>query len=360
MCEAARRAWLEAVDRFPGNPSSPHRLGARADRALSEARERLATCLGVGAQGIVWTSGATESNNLLLHHVARTNAGEVWISAVEHPCVLSAARHWLPERHRLIPVTSEGDVDLDWIENGLRKQRPALVGVMAANNETGVVTSWQSVARACREHGVPFFTDAAQAIGKSRDTDMGTANYFSGCAHKFGGPPGVGFLRTTGPLAPLFFGGPQEDGRRPGTENVPGAIACAAALEQRLANLQERRPGERAAARDRFEEALAAAIPGIQIIGRAGPRLWNTSAMIMPPVDCQRRWVVRLDKRGFAVSTGSACSSGSERMSHVLEAMKLDGSGERMLRVSGGWETPDSLWTELAGAIIETAMEFGN
>lgn len=163
--------------------------------------------------------------------------------------------HWLAGRVRQIPATANGDVDLDWIYDHLRERRPALVGVMAANNETGIIPSWRAVANACREQGVPFFTDAAQAIGKEIIPDLATANYFSGCAHKFGGPPGVGFLRASGPLTPLLFGGSQEDGRRAGTKNVPGALSCAAALK-RIAELKKRPPAERALVRDRFEHPL--------------------------------------------------------------------------------------------------------
>src|SRR5437867_2052950 len=143
----ARQAWLEAADKFIGNPSSPHRVGARADAALTEARQKLAVFLGCDALDIVWTSSATESNNLVLHHYAQsldTNA-EVWVSAIEHPCVLEATKHYFPRRHRFIPVNRSGIVDLEWLRKKIAKRRPGMIAVMAANNETGVLQPWRDV-----------------------------------------------------------------------------------------------------------------------------------------------------------------------------------------------------------------------
>src|SRR6266536_1972998 len=140
LMPAAREAWFRAVDEFIGNPSSPHRVGNRADAALSDARTRLARLLGCDALDIVWTSGATEANNHALHHFARTLPAdaEVWVCAIEHPSVSETAAHYFGSRVRAIPVSHEGVVDLDWLSVGLRRTRPGLVAVMAANNVTGV------------------------------------------------------------------------------------------------------------------------------------------------------------------------------------------------------------------------------
>ncbi len=359
-CAEALHAWTEAVSRFPGNPSSPHRLGARAARALDEARERVAAVLGARAEDVVWTSGATEANNAVLYDVATSGPGETWWSAVEHPCVVAAAKRWLPGRHRWIPVTPEGVLDLDWMTRCWDEgTRPALVGVMAANNETGVLQPWREALAWCRERGVRFHCDAAQWLGKLPGAGLGAADFLVGCAHKFGGVPGVGFLVCPAGTRPLLVGGPQEEGRRAGTENVAGAVACAAALEARERALREQGPTLRAVARDRFEATLRAAVPGIRFLGAGAPRLWNTSAFLMPVVDCRRRWVVRLDKLGFAVSTGSACASGQEKPSHVLAAMGVDGAGERMLRASGGWETEAGDWQALGQTLADVAREWG-
>ncbi len=414
LSHAAKRAWIEAAEEFPANPSSPHRLGARAEAALAGAREELARLLDCAAFDLVWTSGATESNNMVLHHLSRTLSGkkEVWVSAIEHPCILSPAQHYFGKMLRHIPVSGHGVVDLDWIERRLsNSQRPALIAVMAANNETGVIQPWQTVLKLCREHDVPFFCDAAQWIGKMPAQNIGQCDWVSGCAHKFGGPKGVGFVKcpSSGAVTPLIFGGEQEEGRRSGTENVAGVLAMIAALEecesrigcgktqraQRTLDtppLHSLSPGERAGVRgnsaplrtrpvesskalepsialssdqaklqqwrDEFEAHLLKRLPHCKIVGASEPRLWNTVAALMPQANCQQRWVVKLDKAGFAVSTGSACSSGKEKPSHVLQAMGLPAdASNRMLRFSSGWQTTKEEWDQLADAILRVNSE---
>lgn len=355
LCHAAQLAWLDATERFVGNPSSPHRLGARAEAALEQARERLAGWLGCAAGGIVWTSGATEANNAVLRHAALAGAEEVWISAIEHPCVLASARRYFPKAHRVIPVTRNGIVEIAWLADALRHSRPGLVAVMAANNETGVLQPWREVMALCREHGVPFFCDAAQWVGKLPASGLGAGDFISGCAHKFGGPQGVGFLQCPAKFHPLLVGGPQEEGRRAGTENVAGVLAMVAALEEREASLA--RGGEmaaRLAVRGDFEAKLARDVAGAEIVGSATDRLWNTVSVVLPELaDCRLRWVVKLDKLGFAVSTGSACASGKEETSHVLAAMGVSaGEASRVLRCSGGWETREEDWVALRGGLV--------
>ena len=359
LIPAARETWLDAAERFVGNPSSPHRLGARADAALTQAREKLAGWLQCAADDIVWTSGATESNNAVLHHAAQAGAGEAWISSIEHPCVLAATARYFPNRTRHIPVTSDGVVDVTWLADHLQKSRPTLIGVMAANNETGVLQPWREVAALCREHGVPFFCDAAQWIGKLLAEPLGTHDFLSGCAHKFGGPQGVGFLKVPGQFRSLIVGGPQEEDRRAGTENVAGVLAMVAALEHREKQISHGGVADRIAIRSGFESELQRAINGVQILGENANRLWNTVSVIMPEVaDCRQRWVVKLDKLGFAVSTGSACASGKEQPSHVLSAMGIapDAAG-RVLRFSSGWETRAGDWDELLGGLQRAFSE---
>lgn len=180
LSHAARAAWLDAVERYVGNPSSPHRQGARAEAALAQAREQLAARLGCAAAAeIVWTSGATEANNAVLHHAMRTTEGEVWISAIEHPSVLAVAQRFFSKTHRLIPVTRAGVVDLTWLAVKLMERRPVLVAVMAANNETGVLQPWREALALCRENGVPFFCDAAQWVGKLPAHGLGACDYMS-------------------------------------------------------------------------------------------------------------------------------------------------------------------------------------
>src|SRR3989454_593447 len=255
---AARQAWLDATQQFIGNPSSPHRVGARADAALTEAREKLAAMLACDPLDIVWTSGATESNNAVLHHFARTLAAgvEVWISAIEHPCVIEAAQHYFPQRRRLIPVTQEGIIDLDWLTSELAEARPGLVAVMAANNVTGVLQPWREALAICRQYKVPFFCDAVQWLGKIPAKGLGECGFVSGCAHKFGGPRGIGFLKcpSQGQVHSLILGGTQEEGRRAGTENVAGALSFVAALEAREEAMESGQAKPRVGWREDFEK----------------------------------------------------------------------------------------------------------
>jgi len=356
----AREAWLEASDKFIGNPSSPHRVGSRADMHLQTARVKLADILGCDPLDIVWTSGATESNNMVLHHLARTvpSTARICLSSIEHPCVMSAARNYFGQRRRLIPVDKTGMIDLEWLETELAKNRPALVGVMAANNETGVLQPWQHVAELCREKEVPFFCDAAQWLGKLPALGLGRCDFVSGCAHKFGGPKGVGFLKVApGPFHALIHGGQQEEGRRAGTENVAGVSAMLAALEVREAAIGLRKHVSQAAWRNEFERRLAKSLP-VEVLGQVADRLWNTTSVLMPEADCQQRWVVKMDRHGFAVSTGSACASGKEEPSHVLSAMGYENvQAGRVLRFSSGWETTESDWMQLLEGVIQVSEE---
>jgi cysteine desulfurase len=354
----AKTAWLDAAERFPGNPSSPHRIGSRADAALADARERLARILGCSPLDIVWTSGASESGNTVFHHFAGRldSAAEVWISAIEHPCVLESARHFFGARLKLIPVPRNGVVDLKWLAAELGKKRPGLIAIMAANNETGVLQPWREVLALCREGRVPFFCDAVQWIGKLPAAGFGECDFVSGSAHKFGGPKGVGFLKCPrdGLVEPLIRGGPQEDRRRAGTENVAGVLAMLAALEEREVLLAAGEYKQREAWRDEFERALLSRLPGASVIGAGQPRLWNTVSAMMPETDCRQRWVVKLDKAGYAVSTGSACASGKESPSHVLLAMGFaPAEAGRVLRFSSGWETTREQWGELLDALVK-------
>jgi len=292
----------------------------------------------------------------VLHHFARTldPKAEVWSSAIEHPCVIQAAQHYFPRRRRLVPVTPDGIIDLDWLTVELSETRPGLVAVMAANNVTGVLQPWREALAICRQYKVPFFCDAVQWLGKISAKGLGDCDFVSGCAHKFGGPRGIGFLKcpSKGHFQPLIFGGPQEEGRRAGTENVAGALSFVAALEAREHAMQSGEAKPRVGWREDFETQLLEAAPGTIIVGKGKKRLWNTVAALMPDVAAQARWVVKLDKLGFAVSTGSACSTGKEEPSHVLCAMSLKpAEATRVLRFSSGWETTPDEWTALAEAV---------
>ena len=348
----AREAWLHATERFGGNPSSMHQAGTRASIALADAREKLAEMLGCHPLDLIWTSGATEANNMVMHHFAKKlgPTGEVWISAIEHPCVFDSTHYYFGRRAKLIPVTHDGVIDMDWLTAELADSRPALVAVMAANNETGIIQPWREARAICHQYKVPFFTDAVQFIGKMPVTGLGECDYVSGAAHKFGGPRGVGFLKIPhrSVMAPLLHGGKQEGGRRAGTENVAIIAAMMAALEVREKQILRSEHLLRKVWRDNFEAQFLRALPGATVIGHNQPRLWNTVSALMPDGDRKSQWVIRLDKAGFAVSTGSACTTGKEEPSHVLSAMGYKAAqAVRSVRFSAGWETTEADWDAL-------------
>ncbi len=353
----AREAWLDAVERYPGNPSSLHRIGTRADKALDDARLVLANHLGCSPLDIVWTSGATESNNMVWHHISRTipKDGEVWISSIEHPCCIESAKYWLGDRIQWIPTFENGVIDPGWLHSRLRKKQPHLVCIMAANNETGCLQPWEETQDFCKEHKIPFFCDAAQWVGRLSVKGLGACDWVSACAHKFGGPKGVGFLKcpSKGRFEPLLIGGPQELKRRAGTENVPGILSMVTALDTREKELSEEAINDRLGIQKKFESYIQSHVPDLIILGNRSKRLWNTTTVVMPDLDCRIRWVVKLDKLGFAVSTGSACSSGKEETTHVLASMRLKKSeASRVLRFSSGWDTDFSSWKELGIAMV--------
>lgn len=357
----AREAWLDATEKIHGNPSSPHQFGLAAHKALTDARERLAHHLGCHPADIIWTSGATEANNMALHHFAQMldAKSEVWISAIEHPCVHDSSQHYFGKRLKTIPVTHDGVVDMEWFATEMADTRPGVVSVMCANNETGVIQPWREILAICQAYEVPFFTDAVQWLGKMPSKDLGACDFITGAAHKFGGPRGVGFLKAPhrSKINSLLFGGKQERGQRAGTENLPIIVAMIAALDAREKQLANDDHETRAVWREKFEKLLLRQVPGSTVVGLGVPRLWNTVSALMPEGG-QQRWVTRLDKAGFAVSTGSACTTGKEEPSHVLSAMGYKaGQVTQVLRFSSGWETTAADWEALEKGIVKVYGE---
>jgi len=298
---------------------------------------------------------------MCLHHFAQTldAKAEVWISAIEHPCVHDSAKHYFGKRAKMIPVTHDGVVDLEWFANEMADARPGLVAVMAANNETGVIQPWRELHVICQTYEVPFFSDAVQWLGKMPAKGLGDCDYLSGAAHKFGGPRGVGFLKVPhkSRVSSLLFGGKQEKGQRAGTENVPIILAMLAALEVREKQIARGDHQTRAEWKEKFEKLLLRQVPGSTLVGAGVPRLWNTVSALMPEGG-QQRWVTRLDKAGFAVSTGSACTTGKEEPSHVLSAMGFKPmQAAQVLRFSSGWETTAADWEALEKGLAKVYAE---
>ncbi len=324
-------AALARVLGVTGNPSSVHRFARLARREMEDAREAVAALAGARPEEVVFTSGGTEANNLAL---AGTRRQRILVSAGEHDSVLNAADH--AER---VPLTRDGVVDLAALQARLGAgARPALVSVMLANNETGVIQPLARVAEAAHGRGALVHCDAVQAAGKI-PVDMAAlgVDLMSLSAHKLGGPQGVGALIVgeAVELAPLLRGGGQERRRRAGTENVPGIAGFGAAAEAARGALH--RTAELAALRARLEGRLRALAPGVRIHGEGAPRLPNTSCFGVCGLAAETA-VMALDLAGVAVSAGSACSSGKVSPSHVLRAMGAsEAEAGEAIRLSLGW-----------------------
>lgn len=363
LSATAAQAWSDASRDHWHNPSSLYREAAVVNQLLDDMRCDLADLVGCDEPDrVLFNSGATEANNAVLSHITRTTTGKVAISAIEHPCVADCAIALLGSRLIELPVDQDGVVSLDALKRFLAGERDiALVSVMAANNECGTLQPWQDALRLCREHSVPFHCDAAQWIGKLSALGLGECDYVTGSAHKFGGPKGTGFLIV--PEAEQNFrslvGGPQQEQRRAGTENFPGIVGMLAAWKELEPEL-ETHAAQRLHNREWAEQEILSRIPGTTIVGTNAERLWNTILCILPEHD-NRKWLIQLNRLGFCVSTGSACSSGKENPSRVLQAMGYDYAAMgRTLRISGGWDTPRSDWEAMINALSETSEKLSS
>jgi cysteine desulfurase len=339
LCTPALEAWTKANRDHWYNASSLYKEAASTSQHLDAARERLAELLGCEASRIVFTSGATEANNALFSHYAGRRCH---ISAIEHPSVRAAAQA------EVLSVDQNGIVDPATLPT-----HSDLVSIMAANNESGVLQPWRQQLQHCQEHSISFHTDATQWIGKLDASELGQCDYISGSAHKFGGPKGCGFLVLRDEDETLTFikGGPQESRRRAGTENYPAIEAMVTSLEHVTTLL----PEMTSQARDAFVQNLRSKLPGVEVVNEHAPRLWNTVMLIMPRHD-NRRWLARLSQLGIAVSTGSACSSGAEGSSVVLQALGTAPDAlKRTLRISSGWHTTANDWAALLSAFEQVA-----
>ncbi|MBF0311140.1 MAG: cysteine desulfurase [Magnetococcales bacterium] len=316
--------WRERA----GNPSSVHGMGRAARTGLDTARRQVAAAVEVHESQVIFTSGGTEANNLALMGVAASHGfrGHLLVGAVEHPSVLEMARS-LERRGMelsLAGVGPGGRYDPEEVASCLRPDT-RLVSLMLANNETGVLQPVAEVARLCRERDIPCHSDAVQAFGREALSlaDPGV-DLLSLSAHKIGGPKGVGALIVTPGLAleAMLLGGGQERGRRSGTENLAGIVgfgqACILAMREREAAAEKVR-----ALRNHLEERLGALFPEMRLFGREEPRLPNTVCLSLPGIDGEML-VMALDMAGFCISSGSACSSGKTRVSHVLAAMGVE------------------------------------
>ena len=333
MEDALRRCW--------GNPSSVHAEGAAARALVERGREQVAALLGALPQEVVFTAGATESNNtaLLGCTSGAGRPGSVVSSSVEHPSVEAPLEALAQAGWRVVrvPVDADGLLDPEAVAAALAPDT-ALVSLLWGNNETGVLQPLEAIAPRVRERGIPLHVDATQCVGKLPiDLRALPVDLLSLSAHKLGGPKGVGALvvRDGAPHAPLLLGGPQERRRRGGTENTPGIAGLAAACALAARELPERMQ-RWGALRDRLWDGLRAKIPRLRRNGSAERVLCNTLNVEIEGA-AGELLVQALDLEGIAVSTGAACASGSVHPSHVLEAMGRTAAAARSsLRLSVG------------------------
>jgi cysteine desulfurase len=317
---------LEAVSmclgQVYGNASSIHYFGQLAKQRLEAARRQVAALIGCAATELVFTSGGTEANNIAVLGVARAASGakHVIVSAIEHPAVLGPCAQLEREGVQVtrVGVGPSGIVDPGDVRAALRPET-ALISIMHANNELGTIQPIGEIARIAHQAGVPLHVDGVQALGKIPvDVRELGAGLYSMSAHKLYAPKGCGalYIRKGIKLAGIAFGGHHERDRRPGTENIPGIAGFGAAAELASSRFMD------GALRDRLEDAVLRRIPGTAVNGYRRSRTPNTTNIQFDAVDGEAM-VIALDLRGFAVSTGSACSSGAITPSHVLTAIGL-------------------------------------
>ena len=348
-----------------GNPSSVHQFGRAARDAVEEARDQVAKMIGASAAEIVFTAGGTEANNTALAGAGRKR---LIVSEIEHPSILRAAESLASDRSGssgnsgsdgggeyeliMLPVDSEGIVSIETLDQALGANADdALVSIMLANNETGVIQPVAELAALARARGALVHCDAVQAPGRiAFDVSTLGVDMLSLSAHKFGGSKGVGalYLRAGVDLQALVIGGGQERGHRAGTENVVGIVGFGVAAH--LAGEDLQRAPHLATLRDTLEQRLREIDPTVRVFGGGAERLPNTSCLSMPGVQSEMQ-VMGLDLAGVAISAGSACSSGKVEPSHVLRALGApDAETGCAIRISLGWASGEADVEKLVSA----------
>lgn len=350
-------AHLAALRDLYGNASSIHQTGQEARRHLEEARGRVARLLHTDPKQLTFVSGGTEADNLILFGaVAGAEKAHVITTAIEHPAVLQPCAELQRRGHEVtyLPIGRSGVLDPDEVSRALRPHT-RLVSVMHVNNEIGTVQPLKEIAAIAREAGVPMHSDGVQAPGRV-DVDLREIglDFYTVSGHKMCAPKGTGvlFVRDERTLRPMLFGGRHERGLRPGTENVPGAVALGVAAE----SIRKRSPEEMqrtAEMRDSFEQQIRVAIPDITINGERSARSPNTSNICFHGIEGEAV-VIALDLRGFSVSSGAACSSGAVEPSHVLTAIGLSRrEAKSCVRFSFGLSNTAEQTQALATAVVD-------
>lgn len=331
-----------------GNASSVHAHGRKARGRVEEAREQVARLCGAKTRAVTFVSGGTEANMMALTPAWQDQGAPIYLdklyrSAVEHPSVVTGGRFPVMDQV-VLPVDSDGCVDLKKLEEQIADAAPSLISVMAANNETGVIQPLSEIGGLAAQYGHFFHVDAVQAAGRMPiDLEAWQADAITLSAHKFGGPQGIGavVVKSTARVpSPLMVGGGQENWRRGGTENVAAisgfGIAASKALEEvgELDHLKQLKA--------KLETGLRQICPGLVIFGDGAERLANTCCFAVPGIVAETA-LIAFDLERVSVSSGSACSSGKVSVSHVLTAMGVDDSLARCaLRISMGWNTREA------------------
>ena len=320
-----RDAMMPFFDELWGNPSSMHTFGGQVRKHVEEARERVAALIGAHPPEIVFTSCGSESNNMAIKGAVEVTGGRPHLitSRVEHAAVLAVCRYLESRGCALteMPVDSEGRLDLDQLEDALAKSR-AIVSIMWANNETGVLFPVAQIAEIVKRAGCIFHTDAVQGVGKIPvDVSKVPLDMLSLSGHKLHAPKGVGalYLRKGTKLNPLILGGHQEGGKRAGTENVPYIVGLGRACQLAAEHMADEVARVKAL-RDRLEEGILASSPDVRVNGDREHRLPNTLNVSFEFIEGESI-LLMLDEVGIAASSGSACTSGSLEPSHVMRAM---------------------------------------
>lgn len=347
--EAAAMAYRLLLQK--GNASSVHSFGREMRGAVEEARASVAALAGAQASQVVFTSSATEANNMVLRHF---KPAKVAVSAIEHPSVRQVHPQCLT-----LPVTADGLVDVSAAKAGMSKlPEGSLVSLMLVNNETGVIQPVRKIAAKARKRGLYIHCDAVQAAGRiAVDIEELEVDFLTLSAHKLGGPMGVGALiirRGVAPPAPIFSGGGQERRVRPGTENVPAIGGFGVSAQLALKEIDQFQ--KLSALRDKMEEKIRQEAPQTIIYGAHARRVSNTSCFGLAGIHAQML-VMKLDLAGIAVSSGAACSSGVVRESPVILAMGASPeAAASTIRVSMGWQTLESdidhfikIWSNIIG-----------
>lgn len=357
LSEKAFNAMLPYFRECYANPSSAHFLGQKARSALRESRSVIANCLNAGPNDkLIFTSGGSEADNLAINSIAsygiRHNRRHIISSKFEHHAVLHslAALEKTGFEIELLDIPEDGIIEPSAVTEAIREDT-AGVSIMFANNEIGTIQRIEEIGRICRSHGILFHSDAVQAVGHIRvDVDLANVDYLSFSSHKFHGPKGIGglYVRENSPVSPLIYGGSQEYGLRAGTENLPGIVGTAVALEESLEHL-DYKISQTTAIRTYIQNEIAS-IPSVRLNGHPLERLPGNLNFSFDGFDGDSLRYL-LEEKGICASAGSACNSSSSEPSHVLKALGLsDSLCKSALRLS----IDDSLSIQDAAYIVSS------